>query len=393
MRIALGVTAVWKGAPTHRLRISHSAPARPTRYAGSIFLLLFLFLPWPVREYALGTSSDFDDLAFRAAAARDQHNIPLAIDLYGQAEQLKPDWAEGWFYLGLLEYSSNGYKAASDAFNHFLQLKPGAAPALALRGLCEFETSDFDNALRDLEESVRNGAADDPHNEQIIRYHFAQLLTRAGRFEDAVAQYRFFVAHRIEDPDLLVGLGLAAMRIQAMSGNVPPANREFLQAVGTAGYTFLSGDSEGASQRFDQLFALYPKVPELYSFYGNLLFQHSPEQAIQQFRSAVALAPDNANARAMLAYLLMVAGHYAEARPEAEQALAAAPDMELAQIALGRSLAETGEEKRAAELLNQVLKKDPESLEAHMGLAAMYARSGKREDAYRERMFCLGQSQ
>ena len=67
--------------------------------------------------------------------------------------------------------------------------------------------------------------------------------------------------------------------------------------------------------------------------------------------------------------------------------------MELAQIALGRSLAETGEEKRAAELLNQVLKKDPESLEAHMGLAAMYARSGKREDAYRERMFCLGQSQ
>src|ERR1700731_4149213 len=37
----------------------------------------------------------FDDLAARASAARDQGNIPEAIELYGKAEQLKPDWAEG----------------------------------------------------------------------------------------------------------------------------------------------------------------------------------------------------------------------------------------------------------------------------------------------------------
>jgi Flp pilus assembly protein TadD len=86
----------------------------------------------------------------------------------------------------------------------------------------------------------------------------------------------------------------------------------------------------------------------------------------------------------------MFAGRFAESRPEAELALAGAPDMEMAQIALGRALAETGDPDRAAEVLNQVLKRDPNDLEAHMGLAVMYARTGRREEAYRERMVCLG---
>ena len=86
----------------------------------------------------------------------------------------------------------------------------------------------------------------------------------------------------------------------------------------------------------------------------------------------------------------MFAGRFAEARPEAEASLAAAPDNGVALVALGRALAETGEPQRAAELLNQVLKTEPDNLEAHIGLAVVYARTGKREEAYRERMVCLG---
>ena len=82
-------------------------------------------------------SPQFDELAGRAAAARDGGNLSLAIDLYGQAEKVKPDWAEGWFYLGMLQYSANAYPAAIDAFNHLLALQPGMPPGMALRGLCE----------------------------------------------------------------------------------------------------------------------------------------------------------------------------------------------------------------------------------------------------------------
>ncbi|MGA2217544.1 MAG: tetratricopeptide repeat protein [Terracidiphilus sp.] len=331
----------------------------------------------------------FDDLAARAAGARDQGNLPLAIELYSQAEQLRPDWAEGWFYLGLLQYSSNAYPAAIEAFNHLLVLKPGAPPALALRGLCEFETGAFDDSLRDLEEAVAKGAANEPRNEQIIRYHLAQLLARSGRFQDAVTQYQYFASRRIDDPDMLLGLGLAGMRSRMFPKDVPAEDRPIYEAAGGAGYALLAGFTQEADSQFNQLFARYPSTANLHFFYGNLLFPHAPDLAVDQFRAEVNLVPSNAENHAILAFSLMLAGRYSEALPEAEAALAGNPDMEMSQLAMARSLAETGEEKRATDLINHILKLDPNSLEAHMALAVVYARTGRREDAYRERAACL----
>ncbi|MGD0628016.1 MAG: tetratricopeptide repeat protein [Terracidiphilus sp.] len=356
----------------------------------SVLLFLVPLSAMPVRAIAQQPSPQFEDLAARAAAARDKGNLPQAIELYGQAAQLKPDWAEGWFYLGLLQYSSDNFPQAIEAFNHLLQIQPNAPPAMALRGLCEFETGAYDAALSDLDQAVQKGAANEPRNEQIIRFHYAQLLARAGRFQGALLQYGFFASKHIDDPDLLLGLGLAGMRNSTLPKEIPAGDRELFTAAGNAGYVFLSGDTQLADTLFNKLFAQYPTAPGLHFFYGSLLSMHGPDLSIPQFQSEVAIAPSNVSARAILAYSLMFEGRFREARAEAETAFAAAPDMEIAQIALGRSLAETGEPQRAAELLNQVLKNDPNNMEAHIGMAVVYARTGKREDAYRERMVCLG---
>jgi tetratricopeptide (TPR) repeat protein len=333
-------------------------------------------------------SPQFDDLAARAAAARDGGNLSLAIDLYGQAERAKPDWAEGWFYLGMLQYSANAYPAAIDAFNHLLALQPGAPPGLALRGLCEFETGAYDDALRDLEQAVAKGAANQPRNEQILRYHLAELLTRDSRFQDALAQYQFFAAKNIQDEDVLVGLGLAGMRVPSLTKDVAASDRELYLLAGTAGYALLADNTQEADGLFRQLFVRYPATPNLHFFYGFLLFPHTPDLAIEQFKSEVAVAPGNVEAHAMLAFTLMIAGRYSEAQPEAELVVAKAPEMEMGQLALGRSLAEIGDVKRGTELLNQVLQADPDNLEAHLGMASIYSRTGRREDAYREHMVC-----
>ena len=353
------------------------------------FLLTFLMVGMS-GLHAQEASPQFADLAARAAVARDQQNIPLAIELYTQAEQLKPDWREGWFYLGLLQYGANQFPAAIDAFNHLLQLEPSAVPAMALRGLCEFETGAYDDSLRDLEQSIAHGAANEPRNEQILRYHLAQLLVRAGRFQDALTQYKIFIEKQVDSPDVLLGLGLAGTRVRLLPKEIPETDRGLYLAAGSAGYAFLSGNSELAASIFTELFARYPTAPNLHLFYGYLLFQHDSELAINQFQSELTIAPGNIEAHAILAYTEMIAGRYAEAVPEAEHVLAAMPDMEMALIALGRSLGETGDPKHGMELLNRVLQSDPDNLEAHMGLAAIYSRAGRREDAYRERMVCLG---
>jgi tetratricopeptide (TPR) repeat protein len=381
--------AVTKGVSYCKQQILAPRVANSAALWLPILLVVAFLFGWPLRASAQ-QAAQFDDLAARAAAARDSGHLPQAIDLYGQGTQLKPDWAEGWFYQGLLQYSSNNFPAAVDALNHVLELKPGTAPALALRGLSEFETGAYDDSLRDLDEGVKKGAANEPRNGQIIRYHLAQMLARAGRFQDAMLQYQFFASRHIDDPDLLLGLGLAGMRNTTLPKDFPAEGRELVEAAGSAGYVFLSGDSQGADALFRKLFERYPTEPNLHFFYGVLLFMHGPDLAIDQFRSEVEVAPSNPAAHAILAYALMFAGRFAEAQPEAEAALARVPDMEMAQIALGRSLAETGDVKRATEVLNQVLQRDADNLEAHMALAAMYSRAGKREEAYRERLVCLG---
>ena len=236
-------------------------------------------------------SPQFADLAARAAAARDQQNLPLAIQLYAQAEQLSPNWQEGWWYLGVLQYSSNQYAGAIDAFTHLLNLVPTAVPAMALRGLCEYETGAYDDALRDLDQAVAHGAANEPRNEQIIRYHLALLLTRSGRFEDALAQYSALARLHAEAPDLFIAIGLAGMRSTSFPAELPAADRAFYESAGHAGYVFLSGDDEQADHLFTELFVRYPSRPGLHFYYGYLLFPHDPDMAGNQFREELAIRP------------------------------------------------------------------------------------------------------
>ena len=351
---------------------------------------LFLALTFTLAHVQVSaqSSSQFDDLATRAAAARDQQNLPLAIQLYAQAEQLKPHWQEGWWYLGVLQYSSNQYAPAIDAFSRLLQLVPTAVPAMALRGLCEFETGAYDDSLHDLEEAVAHGALNEPRNEQIIRYHLALLLIHASRFQDALGQFQSFAEKHLDAPDLKIGLALAGMRVPLFPKDVQPQDRALYQEAGNAGIVFLSGDNEQADDLFIQLFARYPSAPNVHYFYGFLLFPHDPALAIDQFRGELTVNPANETANDMLALSLVIAGRYTEALAPAQRAYQAAPDLEIAQLALGRALVEAGDMKRGGELLNQVIEHDPKNLEAHLGLVSIYSRTGNREEAAREREVC-----
>ena len=366
------------------LRVQVAIPVFPNSVARSIAIICTLGATFLTAQES---SPRFADVAARAAAARDQQNLPLAVQLYTEAERLNPSWQEGWWYLGVLQYSSNQYPAAIDAFTHLLQLVPTAVPAMALRGLCEFETASYDDALRDLDQAVAHGAANEPRNEQIIRFHLALLLTHAGRFEDALAQYTALARLHAEAPDLLVAIALAGTRSTSFPTDVPLADRTFYESAGRAGYVFLSADDEQADRLFTDLFAQYPTRPGLHFYYGYLLFPHDPAMAGDQFREELALKPTS-ETQALLALTLIYEGHFADALSPAQNAYNADPDLHIAQIALGRALAETNDIKRGTELLNQALQRDPSDLEAHLGLASIYSRTGNREEEARERRLC-----
>src|SRR5882672_8636574 len=90
----------------------------PRRRPRLLWLALLLV---PVLSSAQDTPQSFDDLSAAATAARDQNDIPRAITIYGQAVKLKPDWPDGWWFLGFLQYGTNNYASARDAISHYIK--------------------------------------------------------------------------------------------------------------------------------------------------------------------------------------------------------------------------------------------------------------------------------
>src|SRR5258708_9025728 len=95
-------------------------------------LVLVLF---PLFSAAQGSPARFDELVSQASAAREQNDVPRAIELYTRAVHLSPKWPDGWWFLGSLQYGAGSYATARDALARYLELTPNAGPAFALNGL------------------------------------------------------------------------------------------------------------------------------------------------------------------------------------------------------------------------------------------------------------------
>lgn len=333
--------------------------------------------------------SGFDELTARASAARDANDLPQAVALYRQGLQLNPQWKDGWWILGLLQYRMDAYAEAQDALTHYIDSTPQATAALALRGLCEYETADYDKSLQDIQASLALGAGNKERNESILRFHQAILLARSGRFEDALTAYGFFARQDAPAPELLEGIGLAGLRRPLLPKEVPSSEQAIYLAAGDAAFRFMSGDLVGASQSFHAFFDRFPTAANAHYLYGYLLFATDPDQAIDQFKREIQVAPTNASALSMLAWASLLTNQPAAALPYATRAVQQAPLLPVAQLALGRSMVETGDVKGGTEHLEKALRLDPGNLQVHLALARAYSEAGRAHDARRERQLCL----
>ncbi len=318
-----------------------------------------------------------------------QNDLPRAIELYSRAVQVNPKWPDGWWFLGSLQYGTGKYVPARDALSHYIELIPSAGPAFALRGLCEFESGQYTEALADIRKGISLGAANQPRNDQILRYHEALLETRLGNYASALKTYSVFAKNGVTNPELLVAIGLAGLRMPMLPKNVGAERQPLVSAAGDAAFRFLAGDEQSATPAFQELFRLFPRAPNAHFLYGYLLFATNPDEALTEFRQELEIAPSNADADVMTAWALLLRNHAGEALPYAQKAAQQESKLPSAQLVLGRSLLETGDLNGGMEHLEKALQLEPDNLETHLALAKAYSKSGRKEDARRERVLCL----
>lgn len=365
-----------------------SIRSRPCSFC-VLLILVFFTCTWLPKATGQIAPPRQNDLIAQASAARMQNDLPRAIELYSRAVQVNPKWPDGWWFLGSLQYGTGAYIPARDALSHYIEMIPNAGPAFALRGLCEFETGEYTQALGDIQQGISLGAANQPRNEQILRYHEALLQTRLGNYTSALKTYSFFAKNGVANPDLLAAIGLAGLRMPLLPKDVGPGQQELVSSAGDAAYRFWAGDEISAAQAFQELFQRFPKAPNAHFLYGYLLFATNPDAALAEFQQELEIAPSNADADVMTAWALLLRNAAAEALPYAQKAAAEKPTVPSAQLVLGRSLMETGDLKGGLSHLEKALHLEPNNLETHLALAKAYSKSGRKEDARRERILCL----
>jgi tetratricopeptide (TPR) repeat protein len=367
----------------------NSGSRRGSNHSGLALAWLFFVLLSPFSTGAQENSPTFDDLILRASAAREQNNIRQAIELYSQAVNLNPKWPDGWWFLGSLQYGADAYAAARDALTRYLELTPNAGPALALRGLCEFETTEYPQSLKDIQQALSLGAANQPRNEKILRYHEALLLTRTGKFEEALQRYGLLAKNAPANPELLAAIGLAGLRTPLLPKEIAANQMDLFVAAGNGTFQFMSGDKVKAKQAFQDFFKRFPKEPNAHYLYGYLLFPTDPDEAVTEFKREVEVSPTNPFAQAVLAWDSLFRNNPSEALQYAQKAAATAPELPVAQLVLGRSLVETGNIEDGTKHLEKALQLEPGNIEIHLALVKAYSESGRKVDARRERLLCL----
>jgi tetratricopeptide (TPR) repeat protein len=335
-------------------------------------------------------AATFEELAAQATAAREANKTSQAIELYRQALHLKPAWKEGWWFLGTLSYDGDQYKTGARAFGEFVKLEDKAAVGWAFLGLCEFETGEYEHALKHTRQALEIGTGLEPAIEQVLRFHEALLLTRLGLFDQAMPRFMPFVRRGVQDPALISGIGLTALRRALLPKEIPAAQQALVAATGQTACLWMAGDATKTAPAFQALVSDYSAAPGVHYFYASYLLSFRPaEEAVAELKRELELNPRGPDARAMIALLMVRGGASSTALPFAKQAAEDGPRSPMAQYTYGLILASTGDLRQAIERLETAERLDPANIEYHMGLAGAYSKAGRHEDARRERSLSI----
>lgn len=334
---------------------------------------------------AQAPTSSFSALSQQAQAARDAHRLPNAIELYMKALQLKPDWVEGLWNLGSIEYDLDHYKECVLAFDQLAQVKPDEAPAWTMAGLCQYKLRNYRPALDDLGHADQLGFKENAELARAGRLHYSLMLTKAGMFERAIAVLTELIRSDKKTPEISVAAGIAGLRRPWLPAEVPESDRDLVYRMGDAMASAMDLNFKEANQKFEALLQAYPSEPNVHFRYGALLNLQDSDRGIEEIKKAVAIEPDHVPALVSLSVILLKRENPQAAREYGELAVQAGPGDFSTHIVLGRALIACDDPARAVTELQQAVKLAPNDPDAHFSLATAYGRLGKKEDAARER--------
>jgi tetratricopeptide (TPR) repeat protein len=330
------------------------------------------------------SAANFDQIARDAAEARAANRSADAIRLYRHGVEVRPNWAEGWWFIASLLYEDDHYADAAPVFTRYLKLEPKSAPGWTMLGLCEYQLGDYETSLKHLTLGKSLGLPESNQMAQVARYHRGALYTHFGQFYAALDELKLFSFPPVESPKVIEAIGVAALRRPLLPQQVTAEDREFITKTGRAVFDSWAARPAEAEREFKELLSSHADNAHIHYLYGSYLLQSHSDAALGELTKCLELDPKYVPAMLQLAFEYLSRGEPAKGIPPAEDAVRLAPDSFVAHNALGRLLLENGDSARAITELQAAVKLAPEVPECHFALASAYMKAGRRQDGARE---------
>ncbi|MBL0155650.1 MAG: tetratricopeptide repeat protein [Bryobacterales bacterium] len=324
-------------------------------------------------------------LAAKAAAAREADNLPEALKLYRQAVTLAPKWAEGWWYLGTMQYDKDQYAGCRDAFRQFVAINAKIVPAFSLLGLCEFQTKEFPKSLAHLEKAIAMGLPEGEDLTRVTMYHAALLHAKAQNFERALRLCAMVTRFAPNDAGIIAVMGIAQLRRPVFPQEVAVEDREMVMMLGRAfGYQSERRVAE-AIAAYEEVVGKYPNVSSIHYAFGTVLLTTSPERGAEMLIAELKITPNHIPALVSLAAYYLKRGMGPDGLPYAERAAKAGPRDFAARATYGRLLVETEKLAKGILELEAARTLAPDSPEVRFSLGSAYGKAGRTAEANREK--------
>jgi tetratricopeptide (TPR) repeat protein len=211
------------------------------------------------------TPADTNALQSLALQEAQAGNSDEAIRDYQRVLAVRPEWKEGWWNLGTLQYSSNHFADARSSFLKVVGFAPAMGTAWSLLGLSEFETKDFSDSLAHLEKAQSLGIEDDEIR-RVSVYHLGLLLVRNSNFTRARDLLLATFGTGEMSPQLKYVLGLALLRVPLLPDEIDPSKESLVSAAGD-----IASAGGDVLTRFPGFVTSYPDVPYVHYEYGLAL--------------------------------------------------------------------------------------------------------------------------
>ena len=312
----------------------------------------------------------------------------LAIPVLRDIVSLDPKNLNAQGNLGVLLFFEGSYAEAIPHMRAALQLQPGLWRIEALLGIAEKRTGDLSAAQNDLERAFSN------LGEQKIQIQagleLIEIYSASARLEKALSVAVKLQELAPENPQILfvtyqISRQMMDQSLLSMMMVAPDSAETHMMMANELGRR---GDLANAIAQYREAIRLNPMLPGArFELAEQLRTSSDPAlnaQAEDEYKAAIQANQYDAKAWRQLGGIMAAKGDFKAAEEHYRKALALQPQDAEAKTGLAIVLISANQTSEAISLLESAVKDDPTNTAAHFRLSGLYRRAGRTADAKRE---------